>query len=198
MNRHWNDGFGRKCTQCKSKEGRLAEWMCFDCAQYEPSCAHCFTVNHQGQHFLHWAMRGDSTLGHMRKHDLSEVLPDFSIKLGHNGSPCPKARMPVKFTITHSNGIHRTRALFCHCQEQATNDSQANEGILRQLMQAGLFPATAKAPVSAFTLEMMKEFHLLQMEGKLNAHDYMSTITRRTDGMFPGDMGVSGTGWLCD
>jgi hypothetical protein len=124
------------------------------------------------------------------KHDLQSMDPDFAVHLGHHGAPCPSRQQPIMTTITDCNGIHKTPIAYCHCNlEQSADDFQRHgEGAdlnrIRQLINAGLFPGSAKAPTSAYTLSGLKLFHLLQMECKVNAGDFINTIRRITDSRF--------------
>ncbi|KAJ7815232.1 hypothetical protein B0H14DRAFT_2170461, partial [Mycena olivaceomarginata] len=65
------------------------------------------------------------------------------------------------------NGVHPTRLVFCGCREQPPNK-------IRQLMRAGLFPATTKEPHTAFTVSMLKEFQLHHFESKKAAYDHQA------------------------
>ncbi|KAK7047130.1 hypothetical protein VNI00_006795 [Paramarasmius palmivorus] len=175
--RNWDPGFGRSCQRCSN--GTPAIWKCLECLQYHPTCGRCFIDTHGSQNFLHWAMKGDPQRGLMVKHDITSV-GDYALNLGHGGQRCPNARTSHQISITHTNGIHSTRVYWCHCTDTSTSK-------IRQLMQAGLFPATVTNPKVAFTMAAMKDFSLLQMEGKMNAHDYMATLLRKTS-IFPSDI----------
>ncbi|KAJ7212369.1 hypothetical protein C8J57DRAFT_1539218 [Mycena rebaudengoi] len=48
-------------------------------------------------------------------------------------------------------------------------------------MQAGYFPATTRNPVTAFSFEILKRFHLASLESKSAAYDYIGTLRRLTD-----------------
>ncbi|KAJ7807726.1 hypothetical protein B0H13DRAFT_1669073 [Mycena leptocephala] len=91
--------------------------------------------------------------------------------------------LPRLFTVVDENGIHSTRLAFCGCQEQPPNK-------IRQLMRARLFPATTKDLHTAFTINMLKEFQLHNLESKKAAYDYLGAIRRLSDNSFTADIPV--------
>jgi hypothetical protein len=64
---------------------------------------------------------------------------------------------------------------------------------MEQLMQARLFPATTRDTKTAFTVNVLKEFHLHNLESKKAAYDYLGAIRRLTDNAFTADVPVSFT-----
>ncbi|KAJ7256582.1 hypothetical protein C8J57DRAFT_1235441 [Mycena rebaudengoi] len=114
------------------------------------------------------------------RHDISK-LGDHVIQLGHNGGPCREPVGERFFTAVDSNGVHSTKLAFCGCMEQPPNK-------LRQLMRAGLFPATTKDPHTAFTINMLKEFQLHNFESKKAAYDHLGAIRRLSDNSFTSDV----------
>ncbi len=85
--------------------------------------------------------------------------------------------------MVDGNGIHSTRLAICGCREMPPNK-------IRQLMRARLFPATTKDPHTAFTVNMLKEFHLHNLESKKAAYDYLGAIRRLSDNSFTADVSV--------
>ncbi|THU92548.1 hypothetical protein K435DRAFT_800385 [Dendrothele bispora CBS 962.96] len=69
--------------------------------------------------------------------------------LGHTSGTCRNPQKPVKFIITHSNGVHGTRVSFCECFGCGNR--------VHQLMRAKLFPGSAAEPISAFSFAVLKE-----------------------------------------
>jgi hypothetical protein len=57
-------------------------------------------------------------------------------------------------------------------------------------MRSGMFPATAKDPHTAFTINMLKDFQLHNFESKKAAYDYLGAIRRLTDNSFTADVPV--------
>lgn len=99
-----------------------------------------------------------------------------TLQLGHNdGSECTsyRSKKPRSFFIIHTNGIHHLWLRFCGCPGSASE--------YEQLMNARLFPSTLKKPTNAFTFAVFKHFHLLNVESKISAYDFMGTLSRLTD-----------------
>ncbi|KAJ7852712.1 hypothetical protein B0H13DRAFT_1904487 [Mycena leptocephala] len=63
---------------------------------------------------------------------------------------------------------------------------------IRQLMRSRLFPATTKDPHTAFTVNMLKEFQLHNLESKKAAYDYIGAIRRLSDNSFTADVARCG------
>ncbi|KAJ7936466.1 hypothetical protein B0H13DRAFT_1554437, partial [Mycena leptocephala] len=98
------------------------------------------------------------------RHDISKL--GHIIQLGHKGGPCDQPSGERMFTVVDGNGVHSTRLAFCGCREQPPNK-------IRQLMRARLFPATTKDPHTVFTVNMLKQFQLHNIESKKAAYDYL-------------------------
>jgi hypothetical protein len=88
------------------------------------------------------------------------------------------------FTVVDVNGVHSTRLAFCGCHEYPPNK-------LRQLVAARLFPASARDPSSAFTVNLLKQFQLHNLESKKSAYDFLKALRRLTDNCFTADVPVS-------
>ena len=54
-----------------------------------------------------------------------------------------------------------------------------------QLMMAGLFPATFRNPKTAFTFQVLEEFHLDNLECKTTPSQFFSRLRRITNDEFP-------------
>jgi hypothetical protein len=162
--------------ECSCGRGKCLV-TCRDCDRYQTSCAECFVESHY-QNYSHWARVWDPLERIFIKTDYSHVLPEeagTAIELGHleSGAPhCASNDRPSSFTITHSNGIHSTRIRFCSC-------SPEDKSI--QLIKAGLFPATAEKPESAFTFAVLDEFQTHNLQSKVAAFDYILGLRRLTN-----------------
>jgi hypothetical protein len=104
---------------------------------------------------------------------------EIAIQLGHIGErvPCPFNDTSIAFTITHCNGMHSSRIRVCRCPGAPSKAVQ--------LMQARLFPASISDPRSAFTFAVLTEFHMHNMQSKCAAYDYILSLRRLTNFMFP-------------
>ena len=97
--------------------------------------------------------------------------------LGHNGDPCPVPGDFVKdFTVVDITGVHCINIQFCGCYK--TPGGSHNR---IQLLRAHLLPPTHIRPTSAFTFDVLDTFHLLTLQGKLNAYDFYLSLVRKTD-----------------
>lgn len=174
-----DDLAGAQCA-C-GRTGLMASTQCHDCTNYEMSCQTCFVETHIRNPF-HWAEVWDAEQGFYVRHDISML--QHVIQLGHRGGPCSAPIGERLFTVADANGIHSTRLAFCGCQEQPPNK-------IKQLMQARLFPATTRDPHSAFTINLLKQFQLHNLESKKAAYDYLGAIRRLSDNSFTADVPVS-------
>ena len=101
--------------------------------------------------------------------------------LGHNGQPCPRlATLGRPVTIVHTNGFHKLNVAFCKCAMYG-GESYGDRSDRNQLLRAGLFPATPHQPATAFTFDVLKDFHLLTTQGKLTGYDFYETLISKTD-----------------
>ncbi|KAJ3816710.1 hypothetical protein F5880DRAFT_1512414, partial [Lentinula raphanica] len=125
---------------------------------------------------LHWACVWDPERGFYRRSDISVLRENYAIQLGHGSGICLNPQSPIKFIITHSNGIHGTRVSFCNCFGSGTR--------IEQLMRAKLFPGSKTEPISAFSFGMLKEYDILSLQGKVSAYDYYLFLRRITDNVF--------------
>ncbi|KAJ7152450.1 hypothetical protein C8R46DRAFT_1302833 [Mycena filopes] len=171
-----DDLVGTPC-QC-GREGMVAQTQCHDCTDYQTSCSGCFVSTHL-QNPFHWAEVWDTAQGFFVRHDISKL--GHIIQLGHGGGPCPSPVGERLFTVVDSNGVHSTRLAFCGCYENPPNK-------IKQLMRARLFPATTRDPHSAFSINMLKQFQLHNLESKKAAYDYLAAIRRLSDNSFTADV----------
>ncbi|KAJ7642822.1 hypothetical protein B0H17DRAFT_960054 [Mycena rosella] len=103
------------------------------------------------------------------------------LQIGHSGNRCealPKDAIGRPFTITHTNGVHRTLVHFC---------AHTGGNGVKPLMRAELFPATFDKPMTAYTFQVLKNFELHNLESKQSAYDYCGSLMRLTDNAFPAE-----------
>ncbi|KAA1479019.1 hypothetical protein DENSPDRAFT_861961 [Dentipellis sp. KUC8613] len=95
-------------------------------------------------------------------------------QLGHG--PGGQCRLPQAghkdFVVIHVNGIHAVNVKFCGCK-----------GLDRpiQLLRHSWWPATPLEPQSVATFDVLKHFHLITLQGKLNATDFYRALELHTD-----------------
>jgi len=85
-------------------------------------------------------------------------------------------------TIIDRSGVHEIGVRWCCCPEAPERDMQ--------LMAAGLFPATFQNPKTAFTFQVLKEFHLDNLECKTTPSQFISRLKRLTNDEFPNTVPV--------
>ena len=154
---------------------------CTDCFQSPVTCEECFVQNHRTQLF-HWVERWNGSF--FVREDICALSP--TIHLGHQGQACHNVSCVtdgVKFTVIHTNGIHSTRLAFCSCISAPNR--------MQQLLQAQLFPATTDQPTTAFTFNVLREYHIHSLESKQSAYSYMGALRRLTNNTFIDDVPVS-------
>ncbi|KAJ7067568.1 hypothetical protein C8F01DRAFT_1342702 [Mycena amicta] len=160
------------------RAGCLATVHCRDCIGYKIACDECFIEAHWYNPF-HWAEVWDVSRGFFVRNDVSKL--GFVFQLAHNGGVCPSPAAGRLFTVVDANGVHSTRLAFCGCREQPPNK-------VRQLLRSGLFPASTREPLTAFTLNVLKHFQLHNFGSKKAAYDYVKALRRLSDNSFTADV----------
>jgi hypothetical protein len=103
-------------------------------------------------------------------HDLG-----LRIQLGHGHQHCP-AKVPghTDFVVIALNGIHRVNVDFCGCFGQP--DSYI------QLLELRWWPSTPIAPQTAATMDLLRHFHVLNLQSRVPPTDYYRSLERLTNG----------------
>ncbi|KAJ7243463.1 hypothetical protein C8J57DRAFT_1243408 [Mycena rebaudengoi] len=170
-----------------NRPGMISSTQCYDCTGYQMSCKTCFVEAHIRSPF-HWAEVWDTLQGCFIRHDISKF--QHVIQLGHKGKPCKTPVGERMFTVVDRNGIHTTKLAFCGCREQPPNK-------IKQLMRARLFPATTRELETTFTVNMLKDFQLHNLESKKAAYNYLGAIRRLSDNSFTADIPNPYAAFLC-
>ncbi|KAF7965199.1 hypothetical protein HWV62_45095 [Athelia sp. TMB] len=97
------------------------------------------------------------------------------VQLGHlyDGCNCPDAGHEM--TVIDSHGIHTLTVNFCACERASTASKRV------QMLRAGWYPASLTDPQTCATIAVLEEYHLLNLKGALNVHDFIGAVCRRTD-----------------
>lgn len=127
---------------------------------------------------MHWAEKWNGAF--FERHNISDL--GHIIYLGHDGDPCRNIRCK-RFIITDCSGIHNTKVAFCECIGALDP--------IDQLMHAGIFPGSVKDPSSGFTFNVLRDFHMQNLESKKSAYDFINALRRLTNNTFPLDVPVS-------
>lgn len=133
----------------------------------------------------------DYNEGHHESRD--DDLPDKHASAAANdqdglqfGFDSPKSKHdddgnPI-ITVIDRSGVHEIGVRWCCCREAPGRDIQ--------LMMAGLFPATIREPKTAFTFQVLGDFHLDNLECKTTPSQYFSRLRRLTNDEFPSTVPV--------
>ncbi|KAF4609687.1 hypothetical protein D9613_012047 [Agrocybe pediades] len=164
---------------CGCSRGNLRLVGCGDCAGHNLTCHECFIDMHRTNP-THWARVWQTEGGFFTKSDISTLRPGgYSIPLGHSGERCPhpfNEEDAIGMIIVDHNGVHKTRVHYCTCAGIPNR--------VKQLVQFGLFPASMRSPRTAFTLTVLRQFHIHHLESKESAFDYIGSLRRLTDNFF--------------
>ncbi|TDL13353.1 hypothetical protein BD410DRAFT_698761, partial [Rickenella mellea] len=155
-------------------------FKCQDCHHIGLYCHSCLLSEHQSRPFhniLKWNgnVFQDTTL-------LDQGLV-WHIGHGSSASPTCERHSGTSQTITvvDINGIHKVMVQWCGCGEHGLRTH------MEQLLENELFPATPQRIRTAFTFRAMKNFHILHLQGKMNAWEWCASITRLTNNVLPGN-----------
>ncbi|KAJ7781716.1 hypothetical protein DFH07DRAFT_728888 [Mycena maculata] len=165
-----------KNTQIQCTCGQPASFQCPECGVTDMVCAECVIKMHPC-HQMHHIEQWDGTV-FMRT---SLITWGHVVNLGHGGKRCKNAGSEDqgrKSVIVDTNGIHFARIVYCACGETVMPDPI-------QLIGARLFPATLDTPKTAFTFEVMHNFHVHNLTSKKTALDYYRALQKLTNGAFP-------------
>lgn len=163
--------------------GNQALYRCPECGVPKMVCASCLVQMHPHQQFHHVEVWNGSAFKRTPLVDMGH-----EVHLRHPGTKCPHA--PVegkgrKFVVVDTNGIHVIRIFFCFCHR--------SPGDHLQLVAARLFPATIDQPQTAFTFNVLHNFHVLNLVSKITAQDYYRGLQKFTDNAFPDKVPVRNT-----
>lgn len=108
----------------------------------------------------------------------NKTLKDLGliVQLGHPGTPCRNPDNVFNMTVLDSHGIHQVSACFCKCERALHASKRA------QLLRARWYPATVTDPTTCATFRVLEEFHLQNLKGALNVHNWIGALAMRTDG----------------
>ncbi|KAN0134638.1 hypothetical protein V8E53_007423 [Lactarius tabidus] len=165
-----------KCSICYGH----TNLKCPDCFGSPSYCRGCLPNAHRHSPFhrpLLW------TATHYTQ--VSLQLLGFAFCLGHGGAPCPKtvevsnSGNPL-FTVVDWSSVIDLEIIFCVCSDGG--DRQA------QLLRSGLFPATFKQIETLFTVSVLDDFLIDNLECKTTAQQYYSKLQLITNKMFPNNV----------
>ncbi|TFY79269.1 hypothetical protein EWM64_g4743 [Hericium alpestre] len=146
-------------------------FRCKDCHGGQLLCQPCLKCVHRALllHVVEWW--SDGRFQQVRLSDLG-----LRVQVGHPSSqPCPAREAGHKdFVVLHTNGIHLVNVDFCRCPDSTPSRTQ--------LLRASWWPATPRAPQTCATMACLRQFHSLNLQGKMSAYDYYKSLELLTNG----------------
>jgi hypothetical protein len=202
-----SEGFSiTTCHNCNLHPGIL---RCRTCQFPQQLCKSCFINMHQVDPWHHPEMLSGNFF---KRTSLQNI--GFVLRLGHQGEPCPFAvhsaadttkpeedddendmqdgdtallgtappplsppTSGVVMTLVDSNGVFKLPVQECKCPHSLPR--------WRQLLQARLFPASTKRPLTAFTFKVLDLFEILHLECKISVMSCFKMLQRLTNEAFP-------------
>ena len=96
---------------------------------------------------------------------------------GHQHTACPLSRSKARvIVVINTNGVHHVNVQFCVC----TEDPQWAQQYC-QLLRVGWYPASFKRLRTVFTFDILDTYHKLSLQGKLNLHEFYTSILQKTN-----------------
>lgn len=165
---------GASCTLCCDLDSK-ARYRCLECFDRRVLCQSCIVTRHKTQPF-HRVQEWNGRF--FAQKSLDEL--DLKIYLGHDGDPCPSSRCstPKRLVVIHTNGVHTRRLVPCWCAEVLSPEPH-------QLLRSRFFPATWRDPKTAFTFDVLKAFHTLQLVSKISAQHFFDVLERYSNPVSP-------------
>ncbi|KAH8830080.1 hypothetical protein DL96DRAFT_1706915 [Flagelloscypha sp. PMI_526] len=160
----------RTCTTCNTATECFI--LCDDCSG-GLECVDCSLQSHRRSP-LHsikewsgnfWKCTSLSQLGYV-------------FHLGHNGSVCPahnSSTTPTQMTVLDSNGIHEVLFSWCFCTSPFPNR-------VEQCLRASFYPSSCDKVQTCATFCCLDFFCILNVAGGINATDFVTSLSRKTDG----------------
>lgn len=155
------------------------QYRCVDCGRLDVFCKDCLIAQHASCPF-HWAEEWTGL--YFKRVDMSEL--GLILHLGHRGKVCPSTtEQGSRLRVIDDNGIHDCRVVYCACIDR--------EEHVVQLLKNSLFPGSTKKPDTAFTLRVLRDFHMLATVAKTSAYDYVEALRKKTNNKVPQQVKVS-------
>lgn len=172
---------GGVCSDCVGEAGIF---RCRDCAGGELLCRTCVCSRHRllSLHVIEVCSCTNCVETslmtcqvwretHFEKTSLQEV--GLEVQLGHNpGDKCGNFSLR-ELVVLHVNGIHKVNVRFCHCGSGVEHR--------QQLMRHAWWPATVTDPQTCATMELLRTFQALNLQGNISAYDYYLALENLTD-----------------
>ncbi|KAL0571201.1 hypothetical protein V5O48_010766 [Marasmius crinis-equi] len=156
-----------KCARCPSER---ASFRCKTCWGFRVVCKGCLVAKHEDDplhHIEEWKNE--------RFHEITLKTLKVRYQLGHrSGERCAFPKTAYQdFVVLAWNGIHVVNLDFCGCSEAIEHHLQ--------LLEAGWWPTSFKNPRSAATLELLRNFHITNLQCQSAPTDFYRSLLQMTD-----------------
>ncbi|KAL1724918.1 hypothetical protein EV714DRAFT_240356 [Schizophyllum commune] len=158
------------CPTCPPERQGAPAYRCTTCTGISLYCSTCIVKQHAKRPFCA-IEKWDGEC--FQRTTLSSL--GLTIQLGHcDGEVCAHPIAVNKdFTVLDITGIHHCTVYQCGCANAPS--------LRRQLLRHRLFPASANAPRTACTFNLLEIFHHLTHQGKMTMYDFYIALERMTD-----------------
>ncbi|KAL1698878.1 hypothetical protein EV121DRAFT_296717 [Schizophyllum commune] len=158
------------CPTCQPGQEDAPRYRCTGCTGFSLYCRSCMVEMHSKRPFCtveQWD--GES----FTRTSLASL--GLHIQLGHpDGEVCEHPTPTNKdFIIMDIGGIHSCVVYQCGCTGAPS--------LRQQLLRHRLFPASANAPRTACTFNLLEYFHHLTHQGKVTMYDFYIALEKMTD-----------------
>ncbi|KAK7032539.1 hypothetical protein VNI00_012937 [Paramarasmius palmivorus] len=164
-----SEGWGRHGSRCRcgSASGRF---RCLDCFSLQMMCRDCICNQHQLDP-LHRIQEWKSD--YFQRVPIKDI--GVHVHLGHRLGElcgCPK-QSQGDFVVLSVTGIHEVVVFFCGCNQELDHK--------QQLLEVGWWPSSYKDPRSAATFEVLRQFHVLNLQAQTPPTDFYRTLEKLSD-----------------
>ena len=166
-------------------------FRCFDCYHAPVVCEDCIIRYHLHNPF-HRIEVWKAAAAFWERMSLGE-LGSFVLDLGHGGMRCPARQQPRQMTVVHEHGINEVKVRFCACVAPGEKFA-VPEPV--QLLRFGLFPGTWLRPSTVFTINGLRDYHLLSLQCQITWFDFATYLQRSTNNVVPSEVTVSSSSLL--
>lgn len=154
------------------------------------SCDKCLLHRH-ADHPFHRIQKWDTERLHFSPIELIDL--GFKLQLHHPGKSCKgytastsrvhRGRGGQVLYVAHVNGFHHISVEYCRCPSHPEH--------INQLLEARIFPGSVSRPETAYTIEVMEQFHMLNLDTGLSANGFYDSLIRLTNNAFRAEVKVS-------
>ncbi|KZP14909.1 hypothetical protein FIBSPDRAFT_751237, partial [Athelia psychrophila] len=163
------EGRGRFQSACAGCIQTQPAYRCKDCVHGALWCQDCVVHEHR-LNPLHVVEKWNGMF--FEKTSLRSL--GLRVRLGHApGRYCKTKKQGNKdFVVIHTNRIHTINLEFCRCTDVKWHT---------QLLRYGWYPSTPTKPQTCATMEVLRQFHYMNLQGKLSAFSFYRALEYMSD-----------------